>query len=63
MNNFDEARKALGIKVSEMAEKTGIPYITLGKILKGKMKGSVAEIKEIKFFLIKNYTECIEKMS
>jgi predicted transcriptional regulator len=63
MNNFDEARKILGIKVSDMAEKTGIPYIALGKILKGEKSPTVSETKEIKFFLIKNYTDCIDGLS
>lgn len=63
MKNFDEARKILGISVSDMAEKIGIPYITLGKILKGEKKGNATETKKIKNFLIENYTECIEHLS
>ena len=62
MKLLNQARMIAGIKVDVLADYLNIPYVTLGKILKEDIPCSEEIKNKIKFFLIKNYTERIEKL-
>ena len=62
MEELNRMRMLAGVEMSQLADSIGIGYITLGKMFTGK-ELCPNELKEkIKIFLIKNYTECIERL-
>lgn len=62
MKTLNDARIMAGVRVTEIADSLGVSYIYLAKIFKEE-EICPAKIKEqIKFFLISNYTKCIDKL-
>ena len=62
MKELDKVRVAAGVEVSQIAEHIGVSYVNLAKIFHG-VERCPEEIKEdVKNFLIKNYTERIERI-
>ena len=62
MEELNRMRMLAGVEMSQLADSIGIGYIALGKMFAGK-ELCPSELKEkIKIFLIKNYTECIERL-
>lgn len=62
MKELNRMRVLAGVEIPCLADSIGISYITLGKIFMGEVE-CPKEVKEkIKIFLIKNYTDCIEKL-
>ena len=62
MKTLNEARMIAGVGIKELADSLDVSYISLAKIFKEEMPCSERLKKQIKIFLIKNYTKCIEKM-
>ena len=62
MNTLNEARQILGVSIPELSEVVDIPYFELTKMLKGDVNMPIEIKSKIKFFLIQNYTKCIEKL-
>ena len=62
METLNDARIIAGVGIAEIADSLGVSYISLAKIFKEE-ESCPEKIKEhIKFFLISNYTKCIEKL-
>lgn len=62
MEELNRMRMLAGVQISQLADSIGVGYITLAKMFAGK-EMCTKEIKDkVKIFLIKNYTECIEKL-
>lgn len=62
MKTLNEARIIAGVGIKELADNLDVSYISLAKIFKEEMPCSENLKKQIKNFLIKNYTKCIENM-
>lgn len=62
MKTLNEARVIAGIGIKELADSLNLSYISLAKIFKEEIPCSEKLKKQIKIFLIKNYTDCIEKI-
>lgn len=62
MKLLNEKRLEAGIELPVLSDYLGVSYITLSRYLKEELPCPDNIKKQIKKFLIKNYTECIEKI-
>lgn len=62
METLNDARIIAGVGIAEIADSLGVSYISLAKIFKEEEPCPEKIKEQIKFFLISNYTKCIEKL-
>ena len=62
MKTLNDARIMAGVGIAEIADGLGVSYIYLAKIFKEEELCPKKIKEQIKFFLISNYTKCIEKL-
>lgn len=57
---LNQAREMAGVGIPELSEYLGISYVDVAMILKNQKECSKDIAEKIKFFLVENYTKCIE---
>ena len=62
VKNLNKARVMAGVEITKIADALGVSYVFLAKIFKEEICCPKGLKDKIKIFLIKNYTECIERL-
>lgn len=62
MKNLNKARMIAGVEITEMADALGVSCVFLAKVFKEEVCCPEGLKDDVKNFLIKNYTECIEQL-
>ena len=62
MKTLNALKNEAEVSIADIAEYLNISYVDAAKIFHEEKKCTAEQKKEIKIFLIKNYTECIDNV-